>query len=335
MKISFIAENDWANVLTEYSHCLNKHSEDIECKSICFRPHPFNYSIQHDYDLENCIDEILERARKWVDESDVIIFGEEGHPLENKYRTIREFDALLGLDLINSNKKLCIWHPGTHYRQNYEFYNNHPLRDKIYKHFYALDLYHLSLKYDNDIPLWPYQYFNFNKENYINNFNKKIKIKPWVILHIPSNSNTKGTKEIVQIINNLKLDHTKYIFKYLNKIPNKEVIKEKEKSLFYIDQFNPNVGGYGIASLEGLFTSNLTFSTVNNIGLSIQKLTNINEIGVIPLGDNFETLSNTLEYFLTQTSDEELIKYNEAIGEWIERHYSPQNITEFFKSILK
>jgi hypothetical protein len=95
MKISFIAENDWANVLTEYSHCLNKHSEDIECKSICFRPHPFNYSIQHDYDLENCSDEILERARKWVDESDVIIFGEEGHPLENKYRTIREFECFI------------------------------------------------------------------------------------------------------------------------------------------------------------------------------------------------------------------------------------------------
>ena len=29
MKISFIAENDWANVLTEYAHCLNKHSKDI------------------------------------------------------------------------------------------------------------------------------------------------------------------------------------------------------------------------------------------------------------------------------------------------------------------
>ena len=332
MKISFLSIMDFANVLTEYSYCINKHSKDIESKSMCFQKHPFNYEIQHDYDLENCDNSIKKDIKKFIESSDIIVFGEEN---KGNYNILNQITNILGINLLESNKKLIIWHPGSNYRNNYQYYNNHPLRDRIYKHLYAMDLYHLSPKSDNDIPLWPYQYFDFNKDDYINNFSKKIKTKPWVILHIPSNPNTKGTKEIVQIINNLKLDNTKYIFKYLNKIPYKEVIKEKEKSLFYIDQFNINVGGYGIASLEGLFTSNLTFSTVNNIGLSIQKLTNTNEIGIIPLGDSFETLSNTLEYFLTQTSDEKLIRYNEEIGEWIEKYYSPQNIVEFFKSILK
>ena len=54
MRISFLSIVDYANVLTEYSYCLNKHSKDIESKSICFQKHPFNYSIQHDYDLETC-----------------------------------------------------------------------------------------------------------------------------------------------------------------------------------------------------------------------------------------------------------------------------------------
>ena len=75
MKISFIAENDWANVLTEYSYCLNKHSKNIEAKSICLNKHPFNYSNQHDYDLSDCTyDQGLE-AQKFIFEIDIIIFG--------------------------------------------------------------------------------------------------------------------------------------------------------------------------------------------------------------------------------------------------------------------
>ena len=170
MKISFIAENDWANVLTEYAYCLNKHSNNIEVKSICFRPHPFNYSLQHNYDLHHCSEEQKLEAKQFLEESDVIIFGEEGHPGEPTYRTLREFSNLLGLDLINSNKKLCIWHPGTHYRINYNFYNNHPQRDKIHRHLYAIDLYRLSPKNKNDLPLIPYQYYDFNYNNFILNF---------------------------------------------------------------------------------------------------------------------------------------------------------------------
>jgi len=45
MKITFIAEIDFANVLTEYSYCLNKHS-DIQSRTVCIRPHGFNYKIQ-------------------------------------------------------------------------------------------------------------------------------------------------------------------------------------------------------------------------------------------------------------------------------------------------
>jgi hypothetical protein len=334
MKISFIAENDWANVLTEYSHCLNKHSEDIECKSICFRPHPFNYSIQHDYDLENCSDEILERARKWVDESDVIIFGEEGHPLENKYRTIREFDALLGLDLINSNKKLCIWHPGTHYRQNYQFYNNHPLRSKIHKHLYSIDLYRLSNKEENDLPIHAYQYVNFSYEKFISDFKSKLKIKPWTILHIPSNASVKGTEQINNIISKLNLDPSKFQYKTLEGVPHSQVIKEKEHSVFYIDQYNPlSVGGYGVSTLESLFASNLTFSTINNISDSMFKLTGQYECPVISLGTSQEELYFVLNNFILTSTENQLIEYMEGIGQWLETVYSPQSIVNYFNTI--
>ena len=96
----------------------------------------------------------------------------EGMPPTN-YKVLEIFKQILGVDLINSNKKLCIWHPGTHYRSNSEFYNNHPQRNKIHKHLYAFDLYKLSNKTDVDLPFLVYNYVNFNKEQFINNFKKQ------------------------------------------------------------------------------------------------------------------------------------------------------------------
>jgi hypothetical protein len=313
---------------------LNKHGEDIECKSICFRPHPFNYKIQHDYDLFSCSNEKKLEAKKFLEESDVIVFGEEGHPLEFNYRTLREFQNLLGIDLLNSHKKLCIWHPGTHYRQNFGFYNNHPLRDKIYKHFYALDLYRLSPKKINDTPLFPYQYYTFNYNTFISNFKEKLNILPWTILHIPSNSSIKGTSAFNKIIENLDLDPKLFIYKVLENVPHSEVIKEKEKSIFYLDQINDICGGYGLASLEAIFLSNLTFSTIGNIPDSMYKLTGRYECPVVSLEGNIETLTSQLNQFIKNTSKEDLIEYMEGIGQWIKNNNSPESIVKQFKGFI-
>ncbi len=334
MKIVFIAEGDAANVLTEYSHCLNNHCNEIQTKTICLFPHPFNYKIKHDINLNSCDNNQIQNTKKLIQESDIVIFAEEGI-LPGKYKTIDKFNSIFNIDLLDGTKKIIIWHPGSNYRNNYQYYNTHPLRNKVFKHLYAIDLYRLSPKNKSDLPLLPYQYYDFNFNSFILDFKKKLNQKPWIILHIPSNTNTKGTQEIIQTIDKLNLDPSKYVFKHMEKLQYDKVIEEKKKSIFYIDQYKPSVGGYGIASLEGLFTSNLTFATVNNIGLSIKKLTDNNEIGVIPLGENLQTLYETLNYFCNTISENELIAYNEVIGKWVEQYYSPQNIVKFFKTILK
>jgi hypothetical protein len=332
MKISFIAENDWANVLTEHAYCINQHSTDMEAKSICFRPHPFKYKIQHNYDLHFCSDKHKLEAKQFIEDSDVIIFGEEGHPLEHTYRTLREFNNLLGLDLLNSNKKLCIWHPGSHYRDNFKFYNNHPLRHKIYKHFYLLDLYRLSPKQDNDWPLHNYQYYNFNYEEYIKDFKSKLNKKPWTILHIPSNNKKKGTDLINEAIINLNLDSTKFNVKTLTQLPYSEVIKEKNNSLFYIDQVN-NWGGYGAAAVESFFRSNLVFCSIHHLSEAIYKLTGKYEAPLIGLDLNTSSITETLSYYLNLPEDE-LLSIAEGVGYWIESNYNHNSIINHFKFLL-
>jgi len=333
MKISFIAENDWANVLTEYAYCLNKHSKDIEAKSICFRPHPFNYTLQHDYDLHFCSEEHKLEAKQFLEESDVIIFGEEGYPQNYTYQALESFNNLLGLDLINSNKKLCIWHPGTHYRINYNFYNNHPQRNKIHKHFYALDLYRLSPKTNDDWPLHTYQYYNFDYNQYIENFKIKLQNKPWTILHIPSNAEKKGTSQINSAISRLNLDPKKFKYKTLTNIPYPQVIQEKTNSIFYIDQFNIE-GCYGVAAVESLFRSNLVFSVASNAIEALHKLTGEYVSPLVPLEFNTNNLDSILKSYIVDIDENILLENIKGIGQWLETQYHPSNIINFFKKRL-
>lgn len=332
MKISFIAENDWANVLTEYAYCLNKHSKNIEAKSICLNKHSFNYTIQHDYDLSDCTyDQGLE-AQKFVFESDIIIFGEEGAMQPTNYKVLEIYKQILGIDLLTSDKKLLIWHPGSHYRQNPNFYNNHPLRNRIHKHLYAIDLYHLSPESNKDEPLHTYQYYNFSVKNFMDDFKNKLSNPHRVILHIPSNTNVKGTSLINKCISNLNLPTDKFQYKTLTKTPNSEVLEEKKKSIFYIDQVNP-MGGYGVAAVEAFFRGNLVFCTIHNTSKSIQKLTGGNEVPIVPLPMDEKEITNTLNTYLN-LPDEELINTMEAIGHWAKKHYNPNNIINHFKQII-
>ena len=331
MKISFLSGIDFANVLTEYSYCLNKHS-NIECKSICLKKHGFNYNIQHDYDLYTCSNEEKSILKKYIENSDVIIFGEES---KGEYNILNQIKNILGVDLLNSNKKIIIWHPGSNYRNEYGYYNNHPLRNKIYKHLYAIDLYRLSDKNENDFPLFPYQYFEPNYTNLLLDFKLKLENPPWGIIHIPSNTNTKGTNKINTTINKLNLNQDSFTYKVLTNIPYKEVLYEKSKSLFCIDQFKPSVGGFGISSLEGIFNSNLTFSTINNISDSMFELTGKYECPIVSLGDSEEELLLTLNNFIKNTTKEQLLEYMEGIGYWLDKYYTPNSIVKHFKKIIE
>lgn len=332
MKISFLSEGDAANVLTEYSYCINKHSNYIKSKSICLFKHPFNYKIQHDFDLNKCTVTQKEYVKQWISDSDVIIFNEEG-TLAGQYKTIEYYNNFLNLDILNLNKKICIWHPGSNYRNNYTYYNQHPHRQKIDVHLYAIDLYHLSPMDVNDTPLYPYQYYDFNYDKFINDFAIKLNNTVRTILHIPSNSNIKGTSIITKCIEELQLSKTtKYQYKTLQQISNYDVILEKEKSFFYIDQIN-DMGGFGIAAVEAFFRSNLVFCTTHKINESIYKLTNNDKIPIVSLPLTPSRITNLISKFIS-LSDDELLHIMKENGRLIDIYYNPTNIVKLFEKYI-
>lgn len=328
MKIVFIAEGDAANVLTEYSYCLNNHCNEIQTKTICLFPHPFNYKIKHDINLNSCDNNQIQNTKKIVEESDIVIFAEEGI-LPGKYKTIDKFNSIFNIDLLDGTKKIIIWHPGSNYRNNYQYYNTHPLRNKIFKHLYAIDLHRLSPQSSIDLILPPYQYFRFNKTTYINNFLQKLHSTRPTITHIPS-SKYKGTTEIINALQTLNLNQ-KYNIQIINNIKHTDVLQLKQKSLFYIDQYYLPTGSYGIAALEGLVKSNFTFSTLNKITNTIYNLYG-EDFPIANLGPTTETMQKVLEFYLLKISKEELEERIYEIANWIETFLTPQYIVNKFNT---
>lgn len=327
-KITFLSGNDFANVLTEYSYLINRYLDGYESKIICKGKHKNNYDKKHDYDIvgKNNLDEI----REWVKQSEYVIFGEEMG--NGDFNTLTYFHNTLKIRFLKE-KKVLVWHPGTHYRKNYKVYNKNKNNKNLYKRLYAVDLYRLSPKSSKDRILLPYKFVDIDKKKLLKDFIKKINNPPYLILHSPSNPEKKGTKFISEQIKNIKLNNKKFKFLNVHNKPNDEIIKLKNESLFYIDQYNDR-GGFGVASIEALLCSNFTFSRIENSLVGINKFyPNIN-FPIINLGSNTKSFKENLKK-LFDLDKEDLIKFAEKYVDEIFYFYSAKNIVkEFEKNVL-
>jgi len=319
---------DYANVLTEYSYLVNEYLEGYESKVVCQRKHIFNYEKQHDYDVNGNFN--LDEIKKWVSESDYVIFGEETGM--GNFNILTYYSNLLSINLIR-DKKVCVWHPGTQYRQNYQSFNNNKINNNFFKRLYAIDLYRLSPKTEKDSILLPYKFYNINKEELLKGFVEKINNPPYIILHCPSNPSKKGTQLITKQINSLGLNKDKFIYHVLHGQPNTVVMNSKNNSLFYIDQFNVE-GGFGVASMESLIKSNFTFCKIDKSLIGLSNFYKNKDFPIIDLGTDVESLQNKLKSVLLLDKDI-LIKYAEKYVKDIVYFYSPKNmINDFEKKVL-
>tara|TARA_R110002020_G_scaffold158864_14_gene342367 strand:- start:96 stop:1409 length:1314 start_codon:yes stop_codon:yes gene_type:complete len=185
-KVSFIGWKDYANVMTEYSAAINKYCEGFESKVICEIAHPIKYPKQHDYNLFDVDDkgnltrrenDMIE-SKKWILDSDHIIFAPERGPIEDDFidlvrsgknsphKFIKTFQKMgedepqkrmPGIKRINEilkfnflketkaakNKNIHLYHTGTHYRNNFNLYNYQGIRN-FNKLIHGVDLYRLS-----------------------------------------------------------------------------------------------------------------------------------------------------------------------------------------------
>ena len=240
--------------------------------------------------------------------------------------------------LAGRNNNLHLYHTGSRYRERPIAFNLIGIKH-FNKIIHGNDLYRLSWndlsieiqnalevnnKYNpqNNLAIYSSFDFNYKKKDLENLIEKKFDTNKIIIFHVPTSRETKGTDTIIPITQEviLKLNqqnkanniNLKYEFitpdtyeplKQLKNsdgwIPNSEIIKIKEKAHIYIDEFNPQVGYFGVSGVESLMLGNITMATINNFTPDAIEAANRNITSspcpVIHLGENPKQFKDILE----------------------------------------
>lgn len=275
--ITYLADMDYANVMTEYSNIINKHSKIYQSRVYCNYSHPFNYNLQHDINLNNVIfkDEVMEYIKNIILNAEHVIFSDELELLSNL--NMNDQNYLKKLNIYKSIKNLHISHPGSTYRSDYKRFNNIEYY-KYKKHFYTPDLIRLNLNRATDYELLQIYINKIDKNTILQSIENRFNQNKLIISHIPS-SHLKGTLKIKKLIDKLFQDnYIKNNYIYItpnNKIAHSDLLNIKLNSTIYIDQYIPEIGTFGVSSLESLSVGNITFASINNIVNKIDILNNI------------------------------------------------------------
>jgi hypothetical protein len=300
-QISFVALSDYANVLTEWSYAINKYTS-FRSKCICMKAHPYKYDLKHDYDIHT----IDPKTRSdivvpWFESSDYIMIG---NGVCSKSTVIK----MIPKDQLKSfNKKISfsIFYYGSRYRKGYEVYNER-VSTGYAKRIYAPDLFRLSPKTKyRDYCLFPINnaLYEKNRDRIQEIVKNKLAQPKLIILHCPSNGGKyKGTKTILNVIASLiNKEPYKSRFKFVNtsKLPHPKILNLLETALIYIDQFNPEIGGYGVSSIESLSSGCITFCSLNNLDPD----TYTHNIPLVNIS-NKESFKQKLEEYMKKTNDE-------------------------------
>ncbi len=225
MKILNISTDDYSNFAHENAKALR--SVGVDCDDIKFIKHPFGYESE-----SKVVDELIARIR--IQNADTIqIF----HSDLDILKLVRLFD--------DYNKKIVVYHTGSRYRSNPIKYNSafNPIIDASFTdqcefmNLGAKNLKYIATAIDT---------------RQIGSFGHEVK-KPVKIGHYPSNSEVKGTNEILNMLS--KLDHEFILNCSTNIVNHKEQYKRMDDCDIYIELFKPELNGkpygcFGVTAFE-------------------------------------------------------------------------------------
>jgi hypothetical protein len=301
MRILFLANTDFANILGEWTFALKKYCNEEKIQNHISYIQLFNnghyshargkeYNEKYKYpeikkilcpdrSLNSKVSIVKELYAKifhdYIMEDNIKTFIIEGYG-QNSYigwwyltiqslcRSWYEKDNTL---------KFIMFHNGTYYRMNFKTINKIDNSSYIHKVIYGSDLFRLgNINQTKKLIIIPTFYVEYKKEM----ITKKYEKDKLTIFHCPSRD--KGSifieKKINDILTKYKL-HDKYEFKTKSGITFNEVIELKKQTHIYIGQFcdgkhsNQLVGGFGLSSIEALATGNIVLSLNNNIPTKI------------------------------------------------------------------
>ena len=326
INILFVCLYDYANIQAEWCKFLEKkfvNDNKITVKYICYKDNikkRFNYTSPLNTITFNQSENFYDIVENYIIENNINNVFFEGEDIE--------YYSLINRLSLKKNINFNIFHNGSNYRKNFVSTNSYDKNPLINKIIYGSDLYYLGkgINPSKKIVILPVKYTNFNytEEDIINKFNcDKV-----IILHCPSSKRRKGSHIIRTVVNNILLKYNlynKYEYIELTNKTNDEIMLFKKKSHIYIDQFFPDIGGFGVSAIEALVCGNIVLSSMNNIPQGVLP----KNFPIIPIND-YNYLENTLiKLFLLQRKQ----LLNIAISTFV-NYNKEYDIDNFSKKIL-
>lgn len=342
--IVFLDYVDYANVLTEWSHALTKSSDLFEGMVVCFKPHIFKYRLKHHFDINKLDKNEKNILANRILGSKIIVIGDACSRHLNSWNAQNVFIEIMKKWLnffpINSNslegKKILMFHPGSDYRSGFKIINK---KTGFFKTIFAPDLFRLG-EGQREV-IWPLKSFPnlFQVEEIIISRFKSSKL---IILHCPSVKAKKGSKIISRVVKETIIKFPKFKYIEISNKPNELVMDYKKIAVIYIDQYDLNIGSFGVSSIESLVLGNIVFSSINNIdedtiecamqipgvGLNDKKLP------ILPTGNSEQIFKQNLDR-VCQLDNDKLLEISLNNYRWASKYLTESYVAKRFERILE
>lgn len=238
MRIAILSFDDWANYAHDMANALR--SVGVDCIDIKRRPHAFGYQSESTLASD-------EMFKKIIRECDIICFM-HSWPEYLKYS-------------VNLNKRCIAWHTGTSYRIDPNNCN------EIFNPF-------IEATFTDQCEFMELGAKNIHYVATAINTDKIVPL-PWstkekvTFAHYPSNSNVKGTSEILRMMEEVDPEEKHFNFIHDTKtLPHREQLKRMSWCDVYIELFKPFLYGkpygcYGVTAFEAAALGKIVIT--NNI----------------------------------------------------------------------
>jgi hypothetical protein len=304
--VLFLGAYDWANVCNRVARAMNVHARRTTARVATVHPHPFGY--EEDIIIER---DGMEAVRSWAATADWVVASGDG-----------DYEALFGLlaELrLPATCRLAALHVGSAYRARPAHYNVID-RDRFAQRFFTTDLYRLSSEGDVQAPAVAI----FAPADVVVAAVPPVRGGP-TIAHSPSNRTTKGTAEILPVIEDVVSRHPGVELELIEGVPYAECARRRALCPIMVDQLHPVIRSFGAAAVEALAAGSAVLADYWHITPDVYAFF---ERPPIVQVDNVDALRARLDQLVE--NPQRLAELRRASLAWAQRNTAPAGLARFW-----
>lgn len=291
--ITFFTQWDWANVLTDHNLCINKVSQKYKSICICRTKHFFDYTVKHQYNLDELCCAGKDNREEYnymldhITKSDLIIIGceweENDKWIKNDNWIEKRYPDIFKIMI---KKKKILFHC-------HETYFLNDKNNKI--NFVVPEFNDSNKKLNFIIPGTPVDIC----ENIDDILNRRYNNEKLVITHInsrPDRGKRKGSLIINKIMQEICKHNKNILYNFIDFQTKSfgEIMEIKKNTDIYIDQYNNDIGGFGTSSTEALKYGCIVLCTINKLNPSIYEVIQKDNFPIIDISGSIDNFKNIL-----------------------------------------